>query len=393
MTFKLMSKQNDFSSFKIKSFKEYCCISISFFVRHLIRIIFVNKKQKTNMNLDSKCIEEWSVQATRFFLDKGIYSRELVFSQLVKALGINIFNFFSKDWILNAADQQILEIADQLNVTDAEEFKALLKGDVAHCENWSNDFIVDWIMVRGFAVKLDLKKVITRAGNLEHNLSRYLDSFFGVPVSTVEIQELMKGLGILESKQFSSGKIEIHDAAWNQEYRENNARKRLLLHLCAQEERLKSISCHWPCVAVIQSSGYGKSRLVKEMLKKENWRMNDPVKRNVIYWNFGKPEHNGYPRGNRLDLPSLSLCRNDVIEEFKIQMLEEIGVIDDGATGIWFIVDEVSKLLKIFSSDGISFYRCLRAAGYSISRIIRIKILFIAIDTLSNVVYCSSSAS
>jgi hypothetical protein len=272
-------------------------------------------------------------------LDKGIYSRELVFSQLAKVLGINMLKFSSKDWILNAADQQILEIADQLKVTDAEEFKVLLKGDVAHCENWSNEFIVDWIMVRGFVVKLDLKKVVTRAGNLEHNLSKYLDSFFGVPVSTVEIQELMKGLGILESKQFPSGKIEIHDAAWNQDYRENNARKRLLLHLCAQEERLKSISCHWPCVAVIQSSGYGKSRLVKEMLKKENWRMNDPVKRNVIYWNFGNPEHNGYPRGNRYGLlPSSFKSRREVTDEFRSQIVEEIKKVNE-KFGIWFILD------------------------------------------------------
>ena len=145
-------------------------------------------------------------------------------------------------------------------------------------------------------------------------------------------------------------------------------------HLELQRSRLDtSPSSYAPYFAVIQSSGYGKSRLVTALLKKSPYR--------VIYWTFGSEV--AYPSRNvafnpnvfkRRDRKVLEHAMKQAIEKsiwnpdepFKIELPPKKTQTDrtgyEDRTSTVFVVDEASRLLEDDTADGISFFRCLRRA-------------------------------
>ena len=164
-----------------------------------------------------------------------------------------------------------------------------------------------------------------------------------------------------------------------------------------------------PFFAVIQSSGYGKSRLVSQILDGKSGDYD------AIYWSFASDK--AYPPKNvTIAEASFQSRRREALEKaFQVKIRAAINAVLAGGkkqTGsdtviaalppaatptskppalnkkIIFVVDEASELLRKFTSDGVSYYRALRTA-FKMFASVADKLFFVVMATFSSITYLS----
>eukprot|EP00523_Entomoneis_sp_CCMP467_P020426 CAMPEP_0168852802 /NCGR_PEP_ID=MMETSP0727-20121128/13174_1 /TAXON_ID=265536 /ORGANISM="Amphiprora sp., Strain CCMP467" /LENGTH=822 /DNA_ID=CAMNT_0008906955 /DNA_START=124 /DNA_END=2592 /DNA_ORIENTATION=+ len=161
-----------------------------------------------------------------------------------------------------------------------------------------------------------------------------------------------------------------------------------------------------PFFAVIQSSGYGKSRLINQISAGQDQGYE------VIYWTFGSKQ--AYPRENVEIVAAFNHQRREVLEK-ALHSAVSLAVTNVG-TGkqadsymtisllptdnkpqqpkrpnqkrIIFVVDEASELLGKFTSDGVSYYRALRTVFTEFEPEAD-WIFFVVMATFSSITYLS----
>mmetsp|Transcript_9988 Transcript_9988/g.21826 ORF Transcript_9988/g.21826 Transcript_9988/m.21826 type:complete len:829 (+) Transcript_9988:186-2672(+) len=163
-----------------------------------------------------------------------------------------------------------------------------------------------------------------------------------------------------------------------------------------------------PFFAVIQSSGYGKSRLISQISACRDQQYD------VIYWTFASKQ--AYPPKN-VEISELqfnSLRREALEKALHREISVAVGNAQSGRQAdsetifiqlgtntkppqmqqrtdqkrIIFVVDEASELLGKFTSDGVSFYRALRTA-FTKFETEASWLFFVVMSTFSSITYLS----
>ena len=174
-----------------------------------------------------------------------------------------------------------------------------------------------------------------------------------------------------------------------------------------------------PFFAVIQSSGYGKSRLIRQ-IERQDYK--------VIYWTFAseqayptsnvainEPHFKNHPRGFleealrreiSVAVNKMSAGKEDPTTATMIsrqatetKQATETGQATNtklparlkkpsGGKKIIFVVDEASELLKKFTSDGVSYYRALRTT-FKVFAEEAEWLFFVVMATFSSITYLS----
>ena len=173
------------------------------------------------------------------------------------------------------------------------------------------------------------------------------------------------------------------------------------------ERKQQAGSVNAPFFAVIQSSGYGKSRLINRIM------LDKPQNYNVIYWSFAS--ESAYPRKNvAISDPTFSTRKRETLEkafqnEISMAVVNILSGKPQGGvvvsikrtdakpqalqqpeTGkkIIFVVDEASMLLDKFTVDGVSYYRALRSAFKNFEANAS-WLFFVVMSTFSSITYLS----
>ena len=219
----------------------------------------------------------------------------------------------------------------------------------------------------------------------------------------IEPEDIRPALEILEGSDVSRGPISVGkpavygaaQGAFEVDYHKHEDDTKFLEHLeCQRRDYLAhDQSGRAPYFAVIQSSGYGKSRMI-DNVKKTNSDYR------VVYWSFGSEA--AYPRKNvtiasdfRSDLrsvleaafaiaianaiqsstletkyarqPNVSIElpeTRDTSPSLEAQTTQAVEALlkGDNKAKLILVFDEVSNLLEPQTSDGVSFFRCLGAS-------------------------------
>ena len=205
------------------------------------------------------------------------------------------------------------------------------------------------------------------------------------------------------------------ESAFRQDYESHEDDLEFIRHLEEQrkiflQRKKESVVKNAPFFAVIQSSGYGKSRLVTHL------KDHPPENYQVVYWTFSskkaypsknvtieESDFSKYPRIVLENALNQEICvalnraiagENPVSVSPKISPLltetkpPAISMVPTGQKKIIFVVDEASWLLDKFTSDGVSFYRALRAVFKTFTDESE-WLFFVVMSTFSSITYLS----
>lgn len=78
--------------------------------------------------------------------------------------------------------------------------------------------------------------------------------------------------------------------------------------------------------------------------------------KHMIYWSYGCTE--GYPESNT-SLPAEPITRLE-LENYLSMLLRHAIATHSSEGSVWFVIDEVSKMLNRLATDGSSYYQSLR---------------------------------
>ena len=192
--------------------------------------------------------------------------------------------------------------------------------------------------------------------------------------------------------------------AWKAEYVNHGGEEAFWNHFREQKAAYKeNPNNKYPFFSIIQSSGYGKSRLMDQVRTASTGGDS-----RIVYLSFGAT--GSYPTSNVIIDNKLELKGRQAVEQAFVQLFEEArtssveptgepssftlrqapegfnaryDVFDKDDAGVLFVLDEVSQLLSRYATEHVDFFWCLRRASKTYNELS--KSFFVLLSTCSSV--------
>ena len=201
-----------------------------------------------------------------------------------------------------------------------------------------------------------------------------------------------------EKKQFSHVNHANAELAFQSDYKKSGAEEAFWKHLEEQRNAHQKASARkYPFFAVLQSSGYGKSRLFIKLQQEI-----DQDHPRIVYISFAAkgafPTSNVEIHGNK-EKADRRTVTNAFMHLFKTAFHARAGPqdfvlnLDDaeappstsssGKTDVLYVIDEASRLVQLIAGDGVNFFRCFRAATIKFKTDCNPQCFFVVLSTFS----------